>query len=124
MGANIEYVLVKTLNQYTHQPINVIMAKALLGKYFKAEAENADFDAFKEGDKLIPWTILSSFKGSQLENLRYEQLLPFAQPEEGDPFRVIWATSSLPKMVPVSCIPRRRLVRTIIASVKSMASAF
>jgi isoleucyl-tRNA synthetase len=89
VGANIEYVLVSTLNQYTHLPVNVIMAKVLLGKYFKAEGENVDFDTYKEGDKIIPWKILSSFKGSQLENIRYEQLLPFAQPEEGDPFRVI-----------------------------------
>lgn len=89
VGANIEYVLVNTFNQYTHLPVNVIMAKVLLGKYFKAEGENADFDAYKEGDKIIPWKILSSFKGSQLENIRYEQLLSFAQPEEGDPFRVI-----------------------------------
>lgn len=89
VGANIEYVLVNTFNQYTHLPVNVIMAKVLLGKYFKAEGENADFDAYKEGDKIIPWKILSSFKGNQLENIRYEQLLPFAQPEEGDPFRVI-----------------------------------
>ncbi|MBC9911327.1 isoleucine--tRNA ligase [Chitinophaga varians] len=89
VGANIEYVLVSTLNQYTHLPVNVVMAKVLLGKYFKAEGENADFAAYKEGDKIIPWKILTSFKGSQLENIRYEQLLPYAQPEEGDPFRVI-----------------------------------
>ncbi|SKA10497.1 Isoleucyl-tRNA synthetase [Chitinophaga eiseniae] len=89
VGANIQYVLVSTFNQYTHLPVNVIMAKDLLGKYFKAEGENADFAAYKEGDKVIPWKILASFKGSQLENIRYEQLLPYAQPEEGDPFRVI-----------------------------------
>jgi isoleucyl-tRNA synthetase len=89
VGANIEYVLVKTFNQYTHQPVNVVMAKVLLGKYFKAEGENGDFSAYKEGDKIIPWKVLAAFKGSQLENIRYEQLLPFALPEEGDPFRVI-----------------------------------
>ncbi|UYQ93126.1 isoleucine--tRNA ligase [Chitinophaga horti] len=89
VGANIDYVLVKTFNQYTHLPIHIVMAKALLGKYFKADAENADFDAFKEGDKLIPWKVVSSFKGSELENIRYEQLLPYAQPEEGDSFRVL-----------------------------------
>ncbi|MGN7819774.1 isoleucine--tRNA ligase [Chitinophaga sp. 22536] len=89
VGANIQYVLVSTFNQYTHLPVNVVMAKDLLGKYFKAEGENADFDAYKEGDKIIPWKILASFKGSQLENIRYEQLLPYTQPEEGDPFRVI-----------------------------------
>ncbi|MCW3462777.1 isoleucine--tRNA ligase [Chitinophaga nivalis] len=89
VGANIEYVLVDTFNQYTHLPVKVVMAKVLLHKYFKAEGENADFSAYKEGDKIIPWKVLTSFKGSQLENIRYEQLLPFAQPEEGDPFRVI-----------------------------------
>ncbi|NLR61558.1 isoleucine--tRNA ligase [Chitinophaga polysaccharea] len=89
VGANIEYVLVKTFNPYTHLPVNVVMAKVLLGKYFKAEGENGGFDAYQEGDKVIPWKILTSFKGSQLENIRYEQLLPFTQPEEGDPFRVI-----------------------------------
>ncbi|TWF45059.1 isoleucyl-tRNA synthetase [Chitinophaga polysaccharea] len=89
VGANIEYVLVKTFNPYTHFPVNVVMAKVLLGKYFKAEGENGNFDTYQEGDKVIPWKILTSFKGSQLENIRYEQLLPFTQPEEGDPFRVI-----------------------------------
>ncbi|MFB6455648.1 isoleucine--tRNA ligase [Chitinophaga sp. Hz27] len=89
VGANIDYVLVSTFNQYTHLPINVIMAKVLLHKYFKAEGENADFAEYKEGDKVIPWKILSTFKGKDLENLRYEQLLPYAQPEEGDPFRVL-----------------------------------
>ncbi|WP_291914348.1 isoleucine--tRNA ligase [Chitinophaga sp. CB10] len=89
VGPNIEYALVRTFNQYTHLPINIVMAKVLLGKYFKPEGENADFDAYKEGDKVIPWQILTTFKGKDLENLRYEQLLPYAQPEEGDPFRVI-----------------------------------
>lgn len=89
VGANIEYVLVKTFNPYTHLPINVVLAKALLGKYFKPEGENADFAAYQPEDKIIPWTILASCKGSQLENIRYEQLLPYVQPEEGDPFRVL-----------------------------------
>ncbi|RFS22512.1 isoleucine--tRNA ligase [Chitinophaga silvatica] len=89
VGPNIDYVLVKTLNQYTHLPINVVIAKDLLGKYFKPEGENADFAAYQEGDKVIPWSILTGFKGKDLENIRYEQLLPYAQPEEGDPFRVI-----------------------------------
>jgi isoleucyl-tRNA synthetase len=76
VGPNIEYVLVKTFNPYTHLPVNVILAKALVSKYFKAEAENADFDAYKEGDKILPWKILTSFKGKELEGADYEQLLP------------------------------------------------
>jgi isoleucyl-tRNA synthetase len=49
VGPNIDYVLVKTFNPYTHLPVNVVLAKALLGKYFKPEGENGDFDNYKEG---------------------------------------------------------------------------
>lgn len=89
VGGNINYVLVKTLNPYTHTPQNVVLAKDLLGKYFKPEGENAAFDAFKEGDKILPWKIIASTTGAALENIRYEQLLPYALPESGDPFRVL-----------------------------------
>ena len=93
VGANIEYVLVKTFNPYTHLPVHVILAKALLGKYFKPEGENGDFEQYNEKVKLLPWSVITSFKGSELENCRYEQLMPFEAntPEiaGGDPFRVI-----------------------------------
>ncbi|MEO7316549.1 MAG: isoleucine--tRNA ligase [Ginsengibacter sp.] len=77
VGANIDYVLVKTFNPYTHLPVNVIIAKALLNKYLHPESEHGDFEAYKEGDKVIPWTILSEFKGKELEGITYKQLLPF-----------------------------------------------
>lgn len=77
VGANIEYALVKTFNPYTHQPINVVLAKELLGRYFKPEDETDDFSAYREGDKQIPWKLLLVCKGSQLEGIRYEQLLPY-----------------------------------------------
>ncbi|KAA2244624.1 isoleucine--tRNA ligase [Chitinophaga agrisoli] len=89
VGANIEYALVRSFNPYTHLPVNVILAKDLVERHFKKEGEDGDFAAYKEGDKIIPWQILSVFRGSQLENIRYEQLLPYIQPEEGDPFRVL-----------------------------------
>jgi isoleucyl-tRNA synthetase len=95
VGPRIEYVLVKTFNPYTHQPANVILARALLGKYFKPEGENGDFDGHTAEAKLLPWKILGSFTGSELEELRYEQLLPFEanSPEKAgagaDPFKVI-----------------------------------
>jgi isoleucyl-tRNA synthetase len=79
VGPKIDYVLVKTVNPYTQDPVNVVLAKALLNKYFKPEAGN--------------WRILGEFKGSELEEIRYEQLLPFQAnaPEKagGDPFRVL-----------------------------------
>lgn len=98
VGPDIEYVLVKTFNPYTHLPVHVILAKALLGKYFKPEGENGDFAGYKEGDKLLPWSILASFKGAEMEGWRYEQLLPgeantLERIQEitpgADPFRVI-----------------------------------
>ena len=76
VGPNIEYVLVKTFNPYTHLPINVILAKSLVSKYFKPESENGDFNAYKEGDKVLPWKTLTGFLGKELEGLTYEQLLP------------------------------------------------
>lgn len=93
VGANIDYVLVHTFNQYSGKPVNVVLAKATLPHYFKAEGENADFSQYKTGEKVIPWKILSEFKGKALEGIRYKQLLPFEAntPEKsgGDPFRVI-----------------------------------
>ena len=76
VGPAIDYVLIKTFNQYTYLPNNVILARALLGKYFKPENENGDFNSFKEGDKSIPWKTLKEFKGKDLEGIIYEQLLP------------------------------------------------
>lgn len=77
VGPNINYVLVKTFNPYTHEPQNVILAKALLHKYFKEEGENADFEAYKEGEKIIPWKIINEFTGHELEGMEYEPLLPY-----------------------------------------------
>ena len=77
MGANIEYVLVQTINPYTQLPVNVVLAAALVGKYFKPEGENGDFSAIDEKTKIFPWKIITRFQGSQLEGAVYEQLLPF-----------------------------------------------
>lgn len=76
VGPTIDYVLVHTFNPYTHLPINVVLAKALVNKYFKAEGENGDFENYNAEVKLLPWKILAGFKGSELEGLQYEQLLP------------------------------------------------
>jgi len=93
VGPKIDYVLIKTFNPYTHLPANVVLAKALIGKYFKPEGENGNFDGLTPEAKILPWKILGEFKGSQLEEARYKQLLPYEanSPEKagGDPFRVI-----------------------------------
>ena len=77
IGPKIDYVFVKTFNPYTHLPINVILAKSLIGKYFKVEGENGDFENYSAEAKLLPWKILSEFKGEVLEGCEYEQLLPY-----------------------------------------------
>ena len=98
VGPNIEYVLVQTINPYTYQQNNVILAKNLVAKYFKTEGENGNFDEYKEGDKIIPWKVIATFKGSEMEGLQYEQLLPFEantlekileETPDANPFRVI-----------------------------------
>ncbi|MCX6181645.1 MAG: isoleucine--tRNA ligase [Bacteroidetes bacterium] len=91
VGPKIEYVLVKTFNQYTHLPIQVILAKPLLEKQFVGKYELSESLEYKEGDKKIPYQVLKSFVGADLVGIQYEQLLPYALPFENadNAFRVI-----------------------------------
>ena len=89
VGAKIDYVLIKTFNPYTFKAVHVVLAKKLLSKWFQPENEQADFDAYEPGQKAIPWELVKSFTGKDLEGVKYEQLLPYQQPEDGDAFRVI-----------------------------------
>ena len=77
VGPYIDYVLIKTFNPYTHLPINVVLAKNLVGKYFKPEGENGDFENYHADQKLLPWKLVAECKGKELEGLEYEQLMPF-----------------------------------------------
>lgn len=77
VGENIEYVKVKTFNQYTYKPVNVILAKALINTYFNAKAADVPYENYQPGDKLIPFEITGHFKGNDLVGLKYEQLLPY-----------------------------------------------
>lgn len=95
VGPKIDYVLVRTFNQYTFEAVNVVLAKNLVGKqfggkYFVAESE-ADFANYKSDDKKIPYQILAEAKGADLVGIRYEQLLPLALPYQNpeNAFRVI-----------------------------------
>ncbi|MFM9908495.1 MAG: class I tRNA ligase family protein, partial [Chitinophagaceae bacterium] len=98
VGPNIDYVLVKTFNPYLHTPLNVILAKALLGKYFKEEGKDGDFENYSAEIKLLPWKILTEFKGKDIEGCEYEQLLSYEanssseiqrQTPNAKPFRVL-----------------------------------
>ena len=94
VGNNIDYVLVKTFNQYTFEPINIILAKALVAKQFGkkfAEETEEDFANYTSESKTIPYQVLAEFKGSDLVDTTYEQLVPWFLPAENPEaaFRVI-----------------------------------
>ena len=89
VGKKIDYLLVETLNQYTGKAIAVVVAKELASKYFTPENEELKFEDYETGNKNLPYKFISEFKGDSLEGLRYEQLLAYAQPEDGDAFRVL-----------------------------------
>lgn len=95
VGPKIEYVLVKTFNQYTFEPINVVVAKNLVsynfsGKFVKVDTPE-ELSSFKEGDKKIPYWVGQSCFGKDLVGIRYEQLIDYVQPYQNpeNAFRVI-----------------------------------
>lgn len=94
VGVKIDYVLIETYNQYTHERMDVILAEALVKKVFGANyrpVENDELESYKPGQKTIPYKTKSSFKGIDLIGLHYEQLLPYAKPMDNPEraFRVI-----------------------------------
>ncbi len=91
IGEKIDYVKVKTFNPYTFEPVSVILAKALVAKHFSEKAKDIALADYKKGDKLIPFEIKQSFKGSDIVEVCYEQLMPYVTSEEleQNAFRVI-----------------------------------
>src|SRR6056300_762316 len=82
VGPKIEYALVRTFNQYTFQAVNIIAAQPLLGKLFGKKFVEGEVSNYNPGDKKIPYEVLKVVTGKDLVGLRYEQLLPYAQPHE------------------------------------------
>ncbi len=89
VGKKIDYVVVNTFNPYTFKAVTVVLAKALFSKYFPEKNKDLKISEYTEGDKSIPFEIIQEVKGSKLEGLCYEQLLPYAQPEDGEAFKVL-----------------------------------
>ncbi|MFM7222189.1 MAG: isoleucine--tRNA ligase, partial [Bacteroidota bacterium] len=98
VGADIEYSLVASFNPYTFEKQMVVVASALLGKYFKEDGRGVSMNDYQPGDKLIPWSVLGTFSGRELEGLHYKQLLPatansraaiLSLTPDADPFKVV-----------------------------------
>ncbi|MEG1563321.1 MAG: isoleucine--tRNA ligase [Bacteroides sp.] len=88
VGPKIDYVAVQSYNAYTGQPITVVLAKALLNAHFNPKAAELALTDYKQGDKLIPFKVIAEYKGTDLVDLEYEQLMPWVNPGKGA-FRVI-----------------------------------
>lgn len=95
VGPKIDYVLVETYNQYTFEPINVVLAKPLVNKQFDGKFKRVETKPelleYTSGDKKIPYYVVKEFKGADLVGITYEQLLPYALPNDNpeNAFRVI-----------------------------------
>ncbi|MFC2118494.1 isoleucine--tRNA ligase [Bacteroidota bacterium] len=89
VGGGIKYVKLKTFNIYTGEAINVILAKERLASYFPEKNNDLKIEDYKTGDKNIPFEIIEEYSGKKFENINYEQLLPYIQPEEGEAFKVL-----------------------------------
>ena len=80
VGPNIKYVAVETYNQYNDEKMTVIMAETRLDAYLKPEGKDADMDAYKHGDKVVPYRIVAEYTGKELVDYKYKQLMPWVKP--------------------------------------------
>ncbi|WP_223277553.1 isoleucine--tRNA ligase [Phaeocystidibacter luteus] len=92
VGPKIDYSLVETFNPYTQERIRIVLATPLLSSYLKeGDKVDGELENWDGNKKTLPWKVLKSFKGADLVDVRYEQLLPWAQPyqDANQAFRVI-----------------------------------
>lgn len=82
VGPSFEYVTVRTYNPYTAEPITVVLSADRLSAYFKVEGAELPLEDYKAGDKVIPYRVVGSHKGHELEGMRYSQLMPWVKPTE------------------------------------------
>lgn len=82
VGPSFEYVTVRTYNPHTAEPITVVLSADRLSAYFKAEGAELPLEDYKAGDKVIPYRVVGSHKGHELEGMRYSQLMPWVKPTE------------------------------------------
>ena len=82
VGPKFEYVAVETYNPYNAEKITIVMAKVLVGSYFKKEGADKSMDDYKAGDKVVPYRIVGEWKGMDLVGMHYKQLFPWVKPVE------------------------------------------
>ena len=80
VGPNYTYCVVKTFNPYTDEKIMIVVAEERLAAYLKPEGAGLSFDDYKHGDKVVPYEIVASYKGSELVGMGYKQLMPWIKP--------------------------------------------
>jgi isoleucyl-tRNA synthetase len=89
VGRNIEYLAVNTYNPYTSKPITVVLAEDLFGNFFPEKNAGMKMYEYEPGQKNVPFEVIGKCKGRDMIGIRYEQLLPYAQPNDGDAFVVV-----------------------------------
>lgn len=88
VGPDIEYNIVRTYNPYSGKPVTVVLAAACMNSYFNPKAAELPLDSYNKGDKLIPFQVVGTARGTDFIGMKYEQLLPWMNPGDGA-FRVI-----------------------------------
>ena len=82
VGPKIDYLAVRSYNPYTSEKITAVVAEPLLYSIFNKKAEELKLEEYKAGDKLIPFEVVGKWRGTELEGMHYEQLLPWVKPVE------------------------------------------
>ncbi len=83
VGPNIDYVAVETYNSYTGEPITVVMAESRVNAYLSPEGLMTDDEplpTYEKGKKFVPYRIVGHYKGTELEGMRFAQLMPWVKP--------------------------------------------
>ncbi|MBQ3323738.1 MAG: isoleucine--tRNA ligase [Muribaculaceae bacterium] len=80
VGPKIDYVAIESYNPYNGNPAIYLMAKARVDAYFKPEGAEKPLDEYTPGDKVIPYKVIAEFSGTDMLDIKYEQLFPWVKP--------------------------------------------
>ncbi len=100
VGPKIDYVAVKTYNSYTGEPITVVLAKALLAAHFNPAGAELPLEEYKAGDKVVPYRVITEYKGSDLVGMHYAQLFPWVKPVEKQGDTAVDASANAFRVIP------------------------